>query len=501
MTNWDRAVFTLPNNFSFPISQAMSPTPQPYTDVNAGWSIDYASSSPSFMVVVAQGQYVNSSYSWPSYSTNYGVSWTAWPSTPEAYPGATNAGSIAASTSSNWIYWPSSSNNNSVGTQPWFTTNGGTSWSVVSLANPALGATTGTGLSSPTTTGAPTSGLATMTVGSCAKAVAGESVYDNTVGATLGQIISCVSTTLTLNQNPPSESYGATDALYFFGVPDIQNTAATSSWLTSNNTISVASCSNIFAGEAVLDSTTSLRTVGTVASCSSTTLTLTGDASVASEGSSDSLWFSAWGEGGSGQGGYTNISKLVAADRVNANTFYLYFGYGTASSYSGVYVTTNGGASWTFAANVAFGFTAGSIQTTPNEAGDLWFCGGPYPTGSHPGNSQFSHSSDRGSTWTSPTVNVKECAGLGFGAPKVSGNYPTIYSATWYNGGSGVTYNFGIYRSADEGVTWSQVCDANCSQFPLNSLSQIHWVSGDMNQYGSVYLGTNNNGFSWGIFP
>ena len=517
LTQWDRALFQQSYPYkSFPATQAMAPSPQAYLDVNAGWAIDYASSNSSFVVIVASGTYAEvgdcTSFNciFDSYSTNGGASWTLWPTRPANYPQIANSGSIAVSTTTNWVYWPAQ--NNSYAPQPWYTTDGASTWSLVSLANPALGATTGTGLSSPTTTGAPISGSATMTVGSCSKAVAGESIYDNTVGATLGQIISCSSTTLTLNQNAPSESYGATDALYFFGVPDIQNTAATASWTTSNNTISVAACTNIFAGELVFDSTLASgntsqpKEIGTVSSCSATTLTLTGNASASSSGSTDSLWFSAWGEGGNNP---SNAGYVLAADRVNTGTFYLCFCTGTLASYTGIYVTTNGGASWTFAANITLGSTSNSLQATPGEAGDLWFCTGPNNGATHhPASSGVTlyHSANSGSTWSDPSSgHVQECLALGFGAPKTSG-YPTVYAAAWCassacSGTCGATYCFGIYRSADEGITWSQVCDAVCSQYPLNSIAEIHSISGDMYKYGAIFVGMQNNGFAWGIFP
>ena len=70
-------------------------------------------------------------------------------------------------------------------------------------------------------------------------------------------------------------------------------------------------------------------------------------------------------------------TRTVTADRVLANTFYLYF-----PSY-GVFETTNGGTSWTKVYSGSISPTAADdswnseIQSVPGEAGNLFFTAGP----------------------------------------------------------------------------------------------------------------------------
>jgi hypothetical protein len=102
---------------------------------------------------------------------------------------------------------------------------------------------------------------------------AGQSVYDNTVGATIGTVQNYAGTTLTLTANTASASSGSTDSLTI-----------------GNTTISIPTASQVAPGETVTDNTTS-QSVGTVASVAGTTLTLTAIAAHGSSGSGDTLAF------------------------------------------------------------------------------------------------------------------------------------------------------------------------------------------------------------------
>ena len=88
-----------------------------------GWSIDYASSNPSFLVGIADNWGTEES----GYSTNGGQTWTTFPSFP---PGAgTNfiGGTIAASSPTNIIWAPAG------GIDPYYTLNGGQTWNPITL--------------------------------------------------------------------------------------------------------------------------------------------------------------------------------------------------------------------------------------------------------------------------------------------------------------------------------------------------------------------------------
>jgi len=90
--------------------------------ITGGWGIDYVAGSQ--FVTGVQRSNLDSSYS-PASSSNGGVTWTRWaglPSSPDV------GGSIAASTSTNWLVVPGQN------TALQYTTNGGASWSASTAA-------------------------------------------------------------------------------------------------------------------------------------------------------------------------------------------------------------------------------------------------------------------------------------------------------------------------------------------------------------------------------
>ena len=119
VASWDRAFFSISNESTYPST---------YGPVNgsfvAGWSLDYASSNPTFVVGIADwwGGVEQSGY-----STNGGQTWT--PFATELPGGGTNyiGGTIAASTPNNIIWSPAG------GLAPFYTLNGGATWTQISL--------------------------------------------------------------------------------------------------------------------------------------------------------------------------------------------------------------------------------------------------------------------------------------------------------------------------------------------------------------------------------
>ena len=73
LASWDTAVFE-PNLTTYP----MTIYPTNDLDVVAGWSIDYASSNPNFVAVLADGDYAGGPQR-SAYSTNDGQTWTLFP--------------------------------------------------------------------------------------------------------------------------------------------------------------------------------------------------------------------------------------------------------------------------------------------------------------------------------------------------------------------------------------------------------------------------------------
>ena len=174
---------------------------------------------------------------------------------------------------------------------------------------------------------------------------------------------------------------------------------------------------------------------------------------------------------------------IVAADRVTADTFYLYH------YVHGLFRSTNKGATWTlvFTGEIApsSGFNA-KLRAVPGHAGHLFFTAGQQ-SGTNPADSPLRRSTDGGTSW-STVANVKEVYAFGFGKEAPGGSYPTIFIAGWVNG------VYGLWRSDDEGQSL-----VNIGGFPLGSLDEVKAVEGDKNVYGTVYAGFSGSGYAYGV--
>jgi hypothetical protein len=176
---------------------------------------------------------------------------------------------------------------------------------------------------------------------------------------------------------------------------------------------------------------------------------------------------------------------VVAADRVNAGTFYLYhFGHG-------LFRSTDGGNVWTL---VHIGELApwsgvnAKLRTVPGHAGHLFFTSGPQSGTPKPSKSgHFKRSIDGGSTWT-VVPNVLEVHAFGFGKVSAGAAYPTIYIAGWVQG------VYGIWRSDDDARSWVRIAD-----YPLGSLDGVKAVEGDKDVFGKVYIGFSGSGYAYGV--
>jgi hypothetical protein len=121
LASWDRPFFYINNLNAYPSSYG----PVASSQIVAGWSIDYASSDPSFLVGIAD---------WPGteesgYSTNGGQTWTTFATDPAIVGLGTKyiGGTIAASSPTNIIWAPAD------GTDPYYTLNGGVTWNPITL--------------------------------------------------------------------------------------------------------------------------------------------------------------------------------------------------------------------------------------------------------------------------------------------------------------------------------------------------------------------------------
>jgi hypothetical protein len=172
-------------------------------------------------------------------------------------------------------------------------------------------------------------------------------------------------------------------------------------------------------------------------------------------------------------------ARTVTADRVLANTFYLY------DAGHGVYKSADGGSTWTqvFSGSISpsSNFNA-ELASVPGEAGNLFFTGGPQTNFS---SEQFYQSTNGGTTWT-PVPNVTQVNCFGFGAPAPGLSYPSIYIVGWVNN------VYGIWQSNDDAHSWTQI-----GTYPNNSLDTIKTISGDPNIYGQVYVGFQGSGYAY----
>ena len=128
LASWDRPFFYISNENAYPSSYS----PNTGSTLAEGWSVDYASSDPTFVVGIADWYGIEQS----GYSTNGGQSWTVFPSFPavdgEYIDGTLTSqqqfgGTIAASTPENIIWAPSG------GVDPYYTLNGGETWNPITL--------------------------------------------------------------------------------------------------------------------------------------------------------------------------------------------------------------------------------------------------------------------------------------------------------------------------------------------------------------------------------
>lgn len=173
---------------------------------------------------------------------------------------------------------------------------------------------------------------------------------------------------------------------------------------------------------------------------------------------------------------------VVAADRVEAGTFYMYH------SSAGLFRSTNGGASWTLARGgelVPYSNFNAKLRSVPGKAGHLFFTAGQQSGGDAPSGA-FVRSTDGGASWRE-VPGVLEVHAFGFGKEAPGASYPTLFIAGWVNG------TYGIWSSSNEGQAWTRIGD-----YPLGSLDQVKAIEGDHSTHGTVYVGFSGSGYAYG---
>ncbi|WP_168713093.1 MULTISPECIES: Ig-like domain-containing protein [Sphingomonas] len=174
---------------------------------------------------------------------------------------------------------------------------------------------------------------------------------------------------------------------------------------------------------------------------------------------------------------------VITADRVLPNTFYFY------DTNSGVYKSSDGGASWTkvFSGQVEdWSYWNAKMEAVPGSAGELFFTSGPQGSDGtvQPGMLPLMHSKDGGATWQQ-VANVSATT-FGYGAAATPGGPATVFVVGTVSG------KYGIWYSSDDGNSWTQIGD-----HPMGSLDGVKLVSGDMDQFGRVYIGFGGSGYAY----
>jgi len=181
-----------------------------------------------------------------------------------------------------------------------------------------------------------------------------------------------------------------------------------------------------------------------------------------------------------------NRSKICAADRVNANTFF-FFNSGLASTGAqGVVKCTSGGASCVIKGNPNLSVDkqfGGIIKTVPGNADHIFLATGDWNVSST--NGFLTWSIDGGQNFTSDT-NFGSIMSFGFGAPFPGHTYPAIVVVGWRNS------VYGIWQSIDwDGAkTWQKI-----GTHPLNWSVTVEDVDGDKVIPNVFYYSTNSGVF------
>ncbi|MEU3337275.1 RICIN domain-containing protein [Streptomyces sp. NPDC006668] len=160
---------------------------------------------------------------------------------------------------------------------------------------------------------------------------------------------------------------------------------------------------------------------------------------------------------------------VVVADRSSATAFYSLVG-GT------LYASTDGGTTFTARAG---NLPSGRLAAVPGVAGDLWIAGG---------DKGLLHSTDGGRSFTTLST-VRSASALGFGKAAPGASYQALYLIGTVND---VT---GVFRSTDKGATWLRIND---DAHQWGAIGSLGIITGDPDNYGRVYIGTNGRGLQYG---
>jgi xyloglucan-specific exo-beta-1,4-glucanase len=166
-------------------------------------------------------------------------------------------------------------------------------------------------------------------------------------------------------------------------------------------------------------------------------------------------------------------SARPTADLVDPRKFYVY-----NSATGMMWVSANGGVSFTQAGRVVEGGGSRLIRAVPGVAGEVWVAAGA---------GGLRRSTDSGATFTGiPTVQKASAVSFGKAAPGKT--YPTVF--VWGNMTDSPTVA-GLYRSTNAGASWVRVND---DDHEFGGLANGYYIVGDRTTYGRVYMSTAGRG-------
>ena len=136
----DRAVFAIADQTKYPLdckSQAI--VNANFSDINKGYSIDYAASDPTFSIALIGEGFTPYGTFYIIKSSDSGANWTKVTTNPSGI--MASGGCVAALTPTNWIWvkangWNAPSN---LGGRVYYTKNGGSSWAPITTPGLAVG--------------------------------------------------------------------------------------------------------------------------------------------------------------------------------------------------------------------------------------------------------------------------------------------------------------------------------------------------------------------------
>lgn len=186
-----------------------------------------------------------------------------------------------------------------------------------------------------------------------------------------------------------------------------------------------------------------------------------------------SVLFRSGDEGGSWTQvrGLAGANLRAVADPVNPKVFYAYDDQALMAS-------TDAGASFTPRASLPAGGSR-LIRAFPGREGDLWV---PLKDGG------LLRSQDGGASFA-PLAGVEYCGAVGFGKAAPGKIEPAVYI---WGSIAGVR---GVYRSFDLGRSWLRIND---DDHQYGGPGDGHFIVGDMNRYGVVYMSTAGRGIVYG---